>query len=193
MSGLGILVAILMMFMGILLLKTSWTRKHKSALYKIAGWALILSSFIPFSFYVGADVAAAFVGIAFVLVGFIIVLRKGITVTNSIQKTTREKEKTITEKTDWKTILRRVYLFLLAGPVAISAAIMLAISIYGFTDDKMVPQNSLVLTFFVFPIIWAIILIACLNSSSLKKKSLVAFLSAGAGYAGIFLTSTGAI
>lgn len=89
----------------------------------------------------------------------------------------------------WRLGARRVAIFLLAGPLAGVAALLLSIWIYGATFGSGGGQTAsqLFFTLLAFPFLWALLSLVATYDASLLKRSGVVAASAALGLIGTYI------
>lgn len=93
-----------------------------------------------------------------------------------------------TANAGWRIFSRRVGIFLIAGPLAGAASLLLTLWLYGITFDGEGNQTAsqLFAALFGFPFFWAILALVATYDMPLHKRSGVVFLSAILGLVGTY-------
>ncbi len=166
---------------GLAALFAAWKRRSGGALI-IAGWALLALALVPFGIVGGADRGAA-QGLTLVMLAALAVVtwaglrdpgrRRTARATNASERTPRA-------SLDIALTGKRVLVFLLAGPAAAGAAVLLSVALFGLTSG-IHPSNQLALTCLVFPIFWAALAVVGAYQASLKWRAGIIAASAALG------------
>lgn len=173
---------------GLAALFTAWKRRGGGALI-IAGWTLLGLALIPFGIAGGADRGAAqgltlAMAAALALVAWAGLRDPG---KRRAARATSAGERTPRASLNIALTGRRALVFLLAGPAAAAAAVILSVAAFGLTSG-IHPSNQLALTCLLFPIFWAVLAVAGAWQAPLKWRAGIIAASALLGALCIWLS-----
>lgn len=172
---------------GLAALFAAWTRRSGGALI-IAGWALLAFALIPFGVAGGADRGVAQGLTLAMVVALAMVTWAGLRDPGRRRtaRATNASERTPRVSLDIALTGRRFLVFLLAGPAAAAAALLLSVALFGLTDGFH-PTNQLALTCLLFPIFWAALAVVGAYQAPLKWRAGIIAACAALGALGVWL------
>lgn len=164
---------------GVLLLQQSWRERRagrharRRVLVTLA-WSALGIALLPWAVALGTDKGIACALLALMLTGAALVLRAGFTHAPRQRNGERESRKNgaAVVVQDWRLLMRRSWVFLLAGPVCgIAAVFMTAVMFAGWNVDTGSAANRLAATLLLVPIAWALLATWSTYDISLKLRS----------------------
>ncbi len=189
-SLLGVLAAIA----SVLLLRQSWQLRRQGRANGFLRWGAWAAAGISGAFWITASTPDW--GVAVSLCIFMLAGVAAVAWIAALEPRRKEleagKDRTVADtdpaNLDWGIILRRVGIFLIAGPLAGAASLLLTLWVYGMTFDSNGDQTAsqLFLTLFGFPFFWAILALIATYDMPLFKRSGLVFLSAILGLIGTY-------
>lgn len=146
---------------GVLTLRLSWSRAHRSPSLNLAGWAALLCAIASGAAAYGAW-GIAVVTLAAMLTAFLLLGEAWARGTG--KEGTRKEPKPLRETEHAPVgIGRRLLTFLIAGPVAIIAAVLVALAMRALAERGGMNETNLnVLVLFAMPMVWAGLCLALL-------------------------------
>ncbi|HEX7048504.1 MAG TPA: hypothetical protein VF275_13135 [Gammaproteobacteria bacterium] len=192
------LIAAAMTIAAALLLREGWRARRAGHMKRrltlmLSAWSLLLLSFIPWTFASGADRGIAFGITVFMLAGFVLVLMAARESNGSRKRAEREPRTNgngngASELSGTRLLLRRIYVFLLAGPISAVIALLVTANAFAWWNvETGSAANRLAAALLIMPIAWALLAIWTTYDVSLRRRSLVAFGLAAMSVAGIAL------
>lgn len=161
---------------GVLLLFTGWRarragRSQQRALFTSAGWILLAASLLPWIILGGSDRGVAFAIMAFMLAGSMLVIFLGSRhSSNGRARNMRESVNGGAQSINGNNLLvRRVWVFLLAGPLSFAVAMAGTAVLYlAWTGSA---ANRLAVVMLLVPFAWAVLAIYATYDVSLRQRS----------------------
>ena len=163
---------------GVFLVRRAWKTQRDSASALVGGWGLLLTSLFLWAVFGGPDRGVAF-GIIAVLLCALAMLgtamltapqRSGARIS---QERRMNKEAATTPAVSWLQGLRKVSVFLLAGPVAGLSALAFTTTIFTLNNTNGVEiTGNATAAFFIFPLAWAALTAAAVIDPKLWRKAL---------------------
>ena len=194
------IVALLLSMTGAVLLYLAWQarrsgKRTRRTVLVTAAWSVLLVSLLPWSIAGGDDRGVALAIIAMTLAGSVLVLRAGfrhrVTTYGRKAKPERETREDVTLNAR-ALLLRRTWVFLLAGPVAAVASVFLAATLFAAWDvETGSAANRLAAVILAVPALWTLLAIYATYDAPLRYRSLIVTTCLLAGLAGTFLPTAG--
>ena len=179
---------------GVFLVRRAWKTQRDSALALVGGWGLLLTSLFLWAVFGGPDRGVAF-GIIAVLLCVLAVLGTAMLTAPERSAARGSEERRIKTEAaapavSWLHGVRKISVFLLAGPVAGLSALAFTTTIFTLnnTNGAEITGNATA-AFFIFPLAWAAFTAVAVIDPKLWRKSL-GVIGAGAASA-VFLASAG--
>ena len=176
-------VAVAMTLAGVLVLQYAWRerragRRQRRRVVVVVAWLLLALSLAPWALAAGSDKGAAFAVILFMLAGSALVLRIGLL--HSANRNGREREPrangngTGNENGGGSRILRRAWVFLLAGPLSGIVAIAASAGLFAaWNTETGSAANRLACVMLLVPVAWALLATWATYDVSLRARSSV--------------------
>lgn len=150
-------LALILAVCGIYLLQAAWHSKRSSLKHWCGGWALLLASTILWALTSGADKGAALGIIAVVLIALGFIGRNALRAGQRPARETSDRE-TERQKTSVLTVLRRIWIGLLIGPLSGLAALALSTAAFAILKRMTVEHTiNLTIVSFGFVLLWSCI------------------------------------
>lgn len=181
---------------GVLLLQQGWRNgrnghAQRRRWYVGGAWLLVLLAFWPWALAGGTDRGIALGVIVFMLAGAALVTQAGrVHVARNRKNGAREPRgngEPVETLSGWRLSLRRAFVFLLAGPVAAIAALLLAANIFAWWDTvEGSAANRLAAALLIVPFAWVVLAVWATYDKPLRQRSLWMFAFLLAGTAGLY-------
>jgi len=172
---------------GVLVLRYTWGKKGgRSGMEVTIGWGLIAASFVPWVRASTGDWGAALALSAFMTIGVGFITYAALRQPAGRKaRAPREARYSMPEKSpiNWKAGGRRVFTFLLAGPLSGVAALTLSLWLYGAMAGGE-PTLRVFAILFAFPFIWAALSIFATYDMPVIKRGGIVVLSGVLGLVG---------
>lgn len=155
-----------------------------------SAWLLVAFAFLPWMYARGFDKGAAFAVIVCMLAGVMLVLRAGLLHEgNGRGRAEREARAADANGAHGLPLfLRRSWVFLLAGPLAGTASLLLAAVLFAAWDVASgSAANRLAAVMLFVPLAWALLATFATYNARLRYRSLIVCAFLVAGLAGAFL------
>lgn len=182
-----VLLGLALALAGVLVLRYTWGRKGARSRMEVSvGWGLIAVSFVPWIMASTGDWGAALALAAFMTVGVGFITYAALRQPAGRKaRAPREARYSTPEKNpiNWKAGGRRVFTFLLAGPIAGVAALTLSLWLYGAMAHSE-PTLRVFAILFAFPLIWAALSIFATYDMPVIKRGGIVVLSGVLGALG---------
>lgn len=160
---------------GIALLRHAWRAPKRSIVLVSAGWALLVAALPAWSAFGGADRGVALGFIVFIFAAMVfVVLEAARTPVRAARKSPDRMSKDADFRPSPRVYFRNGAVVLLAGPVAGLSA--LAVTVLVFTLLNIGGQeitSNVVIGYFVFPLLWAVLAAFAAIDSRLWRKSIL--------------------
>lgn len=148
-------LALILAACGIYLLQAAWRLRPSHPLRVWSGWGLVLASITMWGMTSGADKGVALGIIAIVLLVLAELGRKALSSERREAKQGRERVAE-TKKITGLTLLRRVWVGLLIGPISGLAALAISTGLFALFKDLGLDHSiNLTTVSFAFPLLWA--------------------------------------
>lgn len=138
----------------------------------VAGWLLLCLSFVPWIVHGGNDRGVALAIMAFMLAGSTLVLLLGARHRANGRRRNGERDANGASDTragGWRLLVRRVWVFLLAGPVSFAVAMLATAALYlGWTGSA---PDRLAAVMLAVPFAWTLLAIYATYDISLRQRS----------------------
>jgi hypothetical protein len=180
-ATLGLPAAILMTVAGVIALRGAWSQAGRGRILVVAGWTLLIVSFLGWLGLTAADKAIAFAMLAPSLAAFAIVAGGADFKRKTKRRPVQAVELTAGRPNTWRGVSRTV----LAGPL--SALTALAIVMLVATKAPFGDAARLIASGLLAPAVWAGFMAWSLYDSHLDRVFAALVLIALIGGAGIFL------
>lgn len=143
-------LALLLCLAGILSLRVSW-RRQRSVLVLI-GWLLVLLSAAIWSLGEGVEFGLSYALMALSIAAWVLI------VFNHERQTPKAGSDIVDSATlPASTTAHKLGTFLVAGPLAAVSSLLACALLVGATSDPDGRGNSLVVTAFIFPLLWSVV------------------------------------
>jgi hypothetical protein len=182
-----VLLALMLAFGGVLVLRRTWARKAARVSAEVSlGWALVALSFVPWIMASTGDWGAALALCAFMIIG------TGMIAYAAVRQPAGRKARAPREARDstperaplnWRLGGRRVFTFLLTGPIAGVAALTLSLWLYGAMAGAE-PTLRVFAILFAFPLVWAVLSVFATYDMPVIKRGGIVVLSGVLGALG---------
>lgn len=195
MNLLILVIAAAMPIAAALLLRQGWRARRaghpqRRLAFMLSAWTLLLLSFVPWTAASGADRGVAFAITAFMLAGFVLVLLAGREGNGSRKRAEREPRTNGNgnEQSGTRLLLRRICVFLLAGPVSAAIALLITAAAFAWWNvETGSAANRLAAALLLMPFAWALLAIWTTYDVPLRRRSLVMAGVALVSVAGVML------
>lgn len=164
---------------GVLLLQQSWHERRagqyaRRRVLVVLAWSLLCIALLPWAVAIGTDKGIAYALLALMLAGAATVLHAGFV--HAPRQRNREREPRSTGSAvaaqDWRLLLRRSWVFLLAGPICGTAAVFVtAVMFATWNVETGSAANRLAATILLVPVAWALLATWSTYDISLKLRS----------------------
>lgn len=174
-------LAVLLMIAAVAALRLAWhwgrngRPRHRLAL-RWAGWTLLAISLWPWAAAGGSDRGVALALLVLMLAGLVLVLREGRKEWTRPRRARRERqarENGAAPASGPMLLMRRVWIFFLAGPLALASSLALGLVLWLALERWGVASaNVLAVGMLAVPLCWAALMIAASMDSHLGRRSL---------------------
>lgn len=170
-SVLALVAATAATLAGLVLLVLAYKRRKQARGVLIStGWALIALSMIPWAFYGGVDRGPAMGICVLSLAAIAWIMRAGAISGRGRAAEGDESNPDTRINPDRIPWLRRTWIFLLAGPVALISSAALGVAIFAFTPSA--DADRLALAAYLVPVIWGGLATWAVSDPRLMRKSI---------------------
>jgi hypothetical protein len=176
-------LALVLTVMGAFALRLAWqsgkeTRTGRQLGLRLTGWGLLIAALIPASMAGGPDRGPALALLTFMLAGLGVVLREGWRANRRPDRTGRERalreEPTRAGGIGGSLLLKRIWIFCLAGPIALAAALALGLSLWlGLARAGVAEADVLATAMLSVPIVWALLSVLATMQGGLATRTLI--------------------
>lgn len=174
-----VITGVVLTLSGVLLLQQSWRERRagqhaRRRVLVVLAWSVLGIALLPWAVAIGTDKGIAYALLALMLAGATLVLRAGFAHAPRQRKGEREPRNNggAVEVQDWRLLLRRSWVFLLAGPICgIAAVFMTAVMFATWNVETGSAANRLAATILLVPIAWALLATWSTYDVSLKLRS----------------------
>lgn len=193
-------IALVLTLAGALSLRLAWHWGRQSdsvrqVVLRLSGWGLVIASLVPWSIAGGPDRGPALALLVFMLTGLALVLREGWRASRTPARSRRgrsERDEPIRpiEGSDTSLLLKRIWIFCLAGPVALAAALALGVALWlALARAGLAEANVLATAMLSVPLLWALLCVAATMQGRLAARTITVALPglAGLGVAMVFV------
>lgn len=163
---------------------------------RVAGWGLLAASLWPWTVAGGADRGVALALLPMMLTALVIVgaigwrhYRDGRESNSRRRRPAGDKPATPASE---GRLLRRIWIFLLAGPVAGLAALQLTVSLNAL-GASLAPPNRVALGLVLMPLAWCVLAIIATYDTRLRYRSSFLLACLSLGLAGVWLLPGGPV
>lgn len=192
-QGMTMLAAGLLSLTGFWLVRRAWLAGRAGAHgrrqgFRLAGWGLLVIAAWPWMAAAGADRGVAFAVLMPLL--FACVWLAGIGWREAQRwRGRRERDKPLAETAraqGARVLLRRIWIFLLAGPLSAACAFFLTVLLYGQAAHWQ-PANRLAAVLLCAPLVWTLLSIWSTYDKRLFARSAAVLVLLAIGVAGVLL------
>lgn len=176
---------------GAMLLYFAWQARRagqhvRRRRFVVAGWLLITISVLPWVIATGGDKGTALAILVLLLAGSALVIRAGLLHKgNGRRVVERDVRNEVSHGSS--LLLRRIWVFLLSGPIAMAAALFISAAVFATWNLANGSEaNRLATALLLMPLAWTLLALYATYDAPLRYRTSVVFLFLVVGLAGTF-------
>ncbi|WP_262690734.1 hypothetical protein [Kordiimonas aestuarii] len=185
-----VLLGLALALAGVMVLRYTWGKKGARSRAEVsAGWGLIAASFVPWVMASTPDWGSALAICLFMIIGVVLMGYAAARQPEGRKARAGRAERAAAPASavpfNWPITGRRVFTFLLAGPIAGVAALYLCLWLYGAMGGGA-SAGQLMAVLFAFPLLWAVLSVFATYDMPVVRRGGIVVLSGVLGALGTY-------